>query len=263
MKTTLITGATAGIGKSIAYQLAEDGNNLLIIARREQRLIEIAQDIKNKFNVSVHYFVADLTTKEAPKDVYDFAKSHSLDIDTLILNAGYQINTRLEEASLEEEEKCLRVLGLSVIMQTKLFLKDLIQRGGGKIMVVSSISAFAPPSTEFAVLYGPVKTFMNRFVEAINGTYNKNNIYATSLCPGFTVTEFHTMSGTQDRMDKVPSYMKMTSDDVAREGIKGMKNKKEIVIPGALNRFLVNTLRLFPRSIIKMIGNALAGGRYK
>ena len=158
MKTTLITGATAGIGKSIAYQLAEDGNNLLIIARREQRLIEIAQDIKNKFNVSVHYFVADLTTREAPKDVYDFAKAHNLDIDTLVLNAGYQINTRLEEASLEEEEKCLRVLGLSVIMQTKLFLKDLIQRGGGKIMVVSSISAFAPPSTEFAVLYGPVKT---------------------------------------------------------------------------------------------------------
>ncbi len=263
MKTTLITGATAGIGKSLAFQLAEEGNNLILIARRENLLKKISEEIKKKYNVDVHYCVADLTEQDAPKLVYSYVKQNNLDVNTLILNAGYQINTRLEDASLAEEEACLRVLGLSVIMQTKLFLEDLKARGGGHIMVVSSIAAFAPPSTEFAVLYGPVKTFMNRFVEALNGTYNKYGIFATSLCPGFTVTEFHTKSGTQDRMDKVPSYMKMSADDVAREGLKGMKNKKEIVIPGALNSFLVNTLRLLPRSLIRIIGNALAGGRYK
>ena len=77
-------------------------------------------------------------------------------------------------------------------------------------MVVSSVAAFAPPSGEFAVLYGPVKTFMNRFVEALNGAYNKNNIFATSVCPGFTITEFHEKSGVQERMDKVPNIMKMS-----------------------------------------------------
>ena len=71
---------------------------------------------------------------------------------------------------------------------------------------------------------------MNRFVEALNGAYNKSNIYATSLCPGFTVTEFHEKSGVQDRMDKVPKYMKMSADDVAKEGINGMLKKKEIII---------------------------------
>ena len=186
-----------------------------------------------------------------------------MDISTLVLNAGYQINTRLDEASLEEEEACLRVLGLSVIMQTKIHLKDLVKRGGGNIMVVSSIAAFAPTSNEFAVLYGPVKTFMNRFVEAINSAYNKDNIYATSVCPGFTITEFHEMSGTQDRMDKVPSFMKMSADDVATEGIIGMDTKKEIVITGAVNRFLMILIHFFPRPLIKIIGNALAGGRYK
>ncbi len=263
MKTTMITGPTAGIGKSLAYQLAERGENLLLVARREDRLKSISIDLETKFDVKVNYVAADLTSPNAPRDIYEYCVQNNLDVSTLILNAGYQINTRLDEASLEEEEACLRVLGLSVIMQTKLHLKDLVKRGGGKIMVVSSIAAFAPTSNEFAVLYGPVKTFMNRFVEAINSAYNKNNIFATSVCPGFTITEFHEMSGTQDRMDKVPSFMKMSADDVAKEGIIGMDKKKEIVITGALNRFLMNLLRFFPRPLIKIIGNSLAGGRYK
>ena len=91
------------------------------------------------------------------------------------------------------------------------------------------MAGFSPPSTEFAILYGPVKTFMNRFVEALNGAYNKNNIYSTALCPGFTVTEFHTMSGTQDRMDKVPSFMKLSADQVAQEELmECLKIKKSL-----------------------------------
>lgn len=263
MSTALITGPTAGIGKSIAYQLAEKGYDLFLVARREDRLQDLKSDIENKFQVRVHYLKSDLASPDAPQEIYDYGKSMNLDISTLILNAGYQINTKLEEATLQEEEDCLRVLGLSVIMQSKLYIKDLMSRGGGHIMVVSSMAGFSPPSTEFAILYGPVKTFMNRFVEALNGAYNKNNIYSTALCPGFTVTEFHTMSGTQDRMDKVPSFMKLSADQVAQEGIDGMFKNKEIVIPGNLNRFLISVLRFFPTRAIKWIGNKIAGGRYK
>ena len=263
MSTALITGPTAGIGKSIAYQVAEKGYDLFLVARREDRLQDLKSDIENKFQVRVHYLKSDLASPDAPQEIYDYGKSMNLDISTLILNAGYQINTKLEEATLQEEEDCLRVLGLSVIMQSKLYIKDLMSRGGGHIMVVSSMAGFSPPSTEFAILYGPVKTFMNRFVEALNGAYNKNNIYSTALCPGFTVTEFHTMSGTQDRMDKVPSFMKLSADQVAQEGIDGMFKNKEIVIPGNLNRFLISVLRFFPTGAIKWIGNKIAGGRYK
>ena len=263
MSTALITGPTAGIGKSIAYQLAEKGYDLFLVARREDRLQDLKSDIENKFQVRVHYLKSDLASPDAPQEIYDYGKSMNLDISTLILNAGYQINTKLEEATLQEEEDCLRVLGLSVIMQSKLYIKDLMSRGGGHIMVVSSMAGFSPPSTEFAILYGPVKTFMNRFIEALNGAYNKNNIYSTALCPGFTVTEFHTMSGTQDRMDKVPSFMKLSADQVAQEGIDGMFKNKEIVIPGNLNRFLISVLRFFPTGAIKWIGNKIAGGRYK
>ena len=263
MSTAFITGPTAGIGKSIAYQLAEKGYDLFLVARREDRLQVLKSDIENKFQVRVHYLKSDLTSPDAPQELYDYGKSMNLDISILILNAGYQINTKLEDATLQEEEDCLRVLGLYVIMQSKLYSKDLMSRGGGHIMVVSSMAGFSPPSTEFAILYGPVKTFMNRFVEALNGAYNKNNIYSTALCPGFTVTEFHTMSGTQDRMDKVPSFMKLSADQVAQEGITGMFKNKEIVIPGNLNRFLISVLRFFPTGAIKWIGNKIAGGRYK
>jgi len=263
MSYAIITGPTSGIGKAIAYQLAEKGYNLFLVARREERLIEISNELQEKFNIDVHYLMEDLTDSNAPHRIRDYVEFNSLDVEILILNAGYQHHKKFEDVSLRDEEDCLRVLGLSVIMQSKLFIKRLIHRGGGKIMVVSSVAGFAPPSGEFATLYGPVKTFMNRFVEALNVAYNKHNIYATALCPGFTITEFHSVSGTQERMDKVPKFMKYSAEHVAKEGIDGMFKNKEIVISGGIYRFLVSVLRYLPKSFIRFIGNKIAGGRYE
>ena len=263
MSYAIITGPTSGIGKAIAYQLAEKGYNLFLVARREERLIEISNELQEKFNIDVHYLMEDLTDRNAPERIRDYVEFGSLDVEILILNAGYQHHRKFEDVSLRDEEDCLRVLGLSVIMLSKLFIKRLIHRGGGKIMVVSSVAGFAPPSGEFATLYGPVKTFMNRFVEALNVAYNKHNIYATALCPGFTITEFHSVSGTQERMDKVPKFMKYSAEHVAKEGIDGMFKNKEIVISGGIYRFLVSALRYLPKSFIRFIGNKIAGGRYE
>ena len=102
MKTTMITGPTAGIGKSLAYQLAERGENLLLVARREDRLKSISIDLETKFDVKVNYIAADLTLPNAPHDIYEYCDQNNLDVSTLILNAGYQINTRVDESSLEE-----------------------------------------------------------------------------------------------------------------------------------------------------------------
>ena len=263
MKYVLITGATAGIGKEIAYSYASRGYNLFLIARREKRLIEISKQISDEFNINVRHLVSDLKDKNSPKEIYDFADKNSLDIDTLVLNAGYQHNKNLEEVSIEDEEDCLRVLGISVIMQTKLFLSHFRKRGGGNIMVVSSVAAFAPPSGEFAVLYGPVKTFMNRFVDSINSSQAKHNIFASALCPGFTITEFHQQSGTQERMDKVPAFMKMSAKDVAEAGVNGILNKKSLVIPGVIYKLIVILFKFTPLWLVRFLGNKLAGGRFK
>ena len=89
MSTVLITGPTAGIGKSLAIQMAEKGHDLLLVARREHRLEEISSDLKEKYNVNVNYFVADLKDKSAPQEIYNYVKSSNLDISILMLNAGY------------------------------------------------------------------------------------------------------------------------------------------------------------------------------
>ena len=111
---------------------------------------------------------------------------------------------------MDEEEKFLRVLSTSVIALSKLFLKGMIKNKKGKIMIISSVAAFAPPST-IQFLYGPVKTFMNRFSEGINVSYNQIGITSTAVCPGYTITNFHSSSGIQYEMDRVPKFLKKDS----------------------------------------------------
>ena len=128
MSVVLVTGPTAGIGKSLAYKFAERGYDLFLVARRLDRLKEIALDIEKKFNVNVEVLQSDLKNKNSPKEIYDYSRKTKLDVEILVLNAGYQHNKTLHEVSLDDEEDCLRVLGLSVIMQTKLYLKDFIKK---------------------------------------------------------------------------------------------------------------------------------------
>ena len=144
----------------------------------------------------------------------------------------------------------------------KIIFISFSKRGGGNNGCFFSC-AFAPPSGEFAVLYGPVKTFMNRFVDSINSSQAKHNIFASALCPGFTITEFHQQSGTQDRMDKVPAFMKMSAKDVAEAGVNGILNKKSVVIPGVIYKLIVILFKFTPLWLVRFLGNKLAGGRFK
>ena len=137
----------------------------------------------------------------------------------LINNAGYGIKTSFHETSIEDEEAFIRVLGTSVIMLTKLFIPKMLENGGGKIMIVSSVAALTPPSA-IQPLYGPIKTFMNRFSDVININYKHKGISSTAVCPGFTTTGFHTASGVQEEMDRVPKFMVFPASRIANEGVR-------------------------------------------
>jgi short-subunit dehydrogenase len=162
---------------------------------------------------------------------------------------------------MEEEEKFIRVLGISVIAMTKIFLSGMIERGYGRIMIVSSVAAFSPPSS-IQPLYGPIKTFMNRFSDGINLNYNHKGITSTAVCPGFTVTGFHTASGVQDEMDRVPSFMKLSATRVASEGVEATLSGKPLCIPSKTYKLLVFILKYVPESILTLLGKGLAPGRY-
>ena len=256
----LITGSTAGIGLDIAQELASRGHNILLTARREDRLKDIAEQLTADFGVDAHYVVADLGEIDAPGKIFDFCASNNYHIDILVNNAGYTINKKFHEISEEEEERFIRVLGLGVIALTKRFIPGMLQLNSGKIMLVSSLAAFAPPAR--GALYGPVKTFVNRFGDAVNFNYRSQGITSTNICPGFVETEFHTASGMQDVMDEVPSFMKKDSKTIAKGAVDAMMSGKRLWIPGLLIKIIAFFCYHLPGPLVIKIGSSLAGGRY-
>ena len=185
-KYALITGSSSGIGLDIAQELASRGYNIVLTARREERLKNITAQLIADFGVDADYVVADLGESNAPGTIFNFCSSNNYEVDILVNNAGYTINKQFHEISEEEEERFLRVLGLAAIALTKRFIPGMLEQKSGKIMLVSSLAAFAPPAR--GALYGPVKTYVNRFGEALNLNYRSQGITATNVCPGFVKT---------------------------------------------------------------------------
>tara|TARA_B100001113_G_scaffold253806_1_gene209253 strand:- start:135 stop:935 length:801 start_codon:yes stop_codon:yes gene_type:complete len=257
----LVTGASSGIGLEIAKNLAEKGFNLILTARRLDLLESLAKEITDKNGVHVDLLSKDLSKQEAPKEIFDFCDSKNYKVDLLVNNAGYGIKTSFHETSIEVEEDFIRVLGTSVIMLTKLFIPEMLKNGGGKIMIVSSVASFAAPSA-IQPLYGPIKTFMNRFSDSININYKHKGITSTSVCPGFTVTGFHTASGVQEEMNRVPKFMVFSAERIAKEGVDATLKGKSLCVPTKTYKFLVFMLKNIPQPILRLIGTALAPGRY-
>ena len=257
----LITGASSGIGLEIANSLAERGFNLILTARNEIKLKELSEMISEKHKIKVDFICSDLSKAESPQMIYNFCSSNNYQIDCLVNNAGYGIPTAFHVTSMEDEEDFIRVLGIAVIALSKLFLPNMISNGYGKIMIVSSVAAFAPPST-IQALYGPIKTFMNRFSDALNVNYNHKGITSTAVCPGFTVTNFHHASGVQNEMDKVPGFLKFSAKRIAEEAVEATLNGKSLCVPTKTYRLLVFLLKILPSSALALIESNVAPGRY-
>ena len=256
----LVTGATSGIGLEISRDLARRGYNLVLVARTKEKLSETSRELVKEHNIKCDYFSSDLTLINSPEEIYQFTSQKQYKVVILINNAGYALPNAFHINSMEDEEKCLRVLGTSVIALTKKYINDMISNGGGKIMIVSSVAAFAPASS-LQSLYGPVKTFMNRFSESLN-FYNKYGITSTAVCPGYTVTNFHKASGVQAEMDSVPSFLKKSAKRIAKEGVDAMLKGKKVSVPTKTWKIIVFLLKIIPHSVFSLVSGLLAPGRY-
>ena len=256
----LVTGATSGIGLEISKDLAKRGYNLILVARTRDKLDSLSSELAIEYNIDCDFFSSDLTLINSPNEIYEYTSQKKYNVNILINNAGYALPNAFHENSLEDEEKCLRVLGTSVIALTKKYINDMISNGGGKIMIVSSVAAFAPASS-LQSLYGPVKTFMNRFSESLS-FYNKYGISSTAVCPGYTVTNFHTASGVQAEMDSVPGFLKKSAKRIAQEGVDAMFKGKKVSVPTKTWKVIVFLLKIIPHSVFRLVSGLLAPGRY-
>ncbi len=260
-KWALITGGSSGIGLEMARSLSKRGFHIVLTARGKERLEKAAIEMITTNGVEVKTLSIDLAQPDAPEKIYNFCKNENCSISVLVNNAGYAISSAFDKTPMEEEEKFIRVLGIAVIALTKLFLSDMLQTGEGKIAIVSSVAAFAPPSA-IQPLYGPIKTFVNRFSEGINKNYNSKGITSTAVCPGYTITNFHTASGVQNEMDRVPAFMKKSAQRVAEEAVKAILKGKKVCVPTTTYKLIVFLLRTLPHALFPLFSRRLAPGRY-
>jgi short-subunit dehydrogenase len=251
-KTALVTGASSGLGVDFAAILAERGCNLVLVARREDRLQKLAAELRERHGVQVHVIALDLSPIGAPQVLYDRVRGLGLNVDVLINNAGFGTYGAFTDVPWEREQEMLTLDIVALVHLTKLFVRDMVARNFGFVLQVSSIGAYQPSPTY--ATYSAAKAFVLSFGEALNYELRNTNVKVSVLSPGVTETEFLQVAGQQRSLFQRLSIMK--SRPVAEIGINAMLAGKPSKVAGAMNALTAWSLRFMPRRLQAAMANA-------
>jgi len=251
MNTTLITGASSGIGEAFARKLAARGHNLLLVARSEDKLITLCNELGRARGVRAQYVAIDLSEPEAPARLFEETKTRDLQIDFLINNAGFGSMGDLAKLDLAHELKMIDLNVRALVELTHRFLAPMRERKGGAIINVASTAGFQP--VPFMGTYAATKAFVLSFSEALWEENRPHGVKILALCPGVTDTNFFEAS----RMQRPPARASQTPDEVVEAALRGLKRGKSSVISGWTNFLLIETERLVPRSFILRAAGAV------
>jgi short-subunit dehydrogenase len=240
-KWALVTGASAGIGLELARQLAAGGANLVLTARRTDRLQELATEIIATHSVKVETFAADLAQPHAPAKIHAFTTGRGLQIELLVNNAGFGAFGYIHEIEPLRLAEMIQVNCTAVVALTQLYAAEMVSRHHGDVMIVSSIAAFQP--VPFNSAYAATKAFDLLFSEGIAEELRPSGVNVCALCPGSTTTEFQSVARQPDRVFRSAE----TAEKVARVGLEGMAAGKTYVISGRKNWLMIQAERLSPR----------------
>ncbi|MDG1064781.1 MAG: SDR family NAD(P)-dependent oxidoreductase [Luminiphilus sp.] len=232
----LVTGASAGLGTEFARQLAARGLNLVLVARRGERLKALADSLTRDYDVTVKTLVADLAQPSAPLLIEQFCDKNTLQIDWLINNAGIAGPDLLEDRDWSEQQAFFQLMMLSVTELCHRFVPAMANRGFGRVVNVASVAGRIPRSG--GCNYGPSKTYLIAVSEELNLTVAGQGVHVTALCPGFTHTDFHETAGLTDMKAGMPRWLWYGADTVVNDGIRGAEAGKSIVVSGRLYRWL-------------------------
>lgn len=230
MSTALITGATAGIGKSFAVLLAAQGYDLVLVARDESRLRAVADELAAQYHVKAEAFRADLARYDECAWVEQRLADAARPIDVLVNNAGFAVNQRFTEGSLPAEQAMFDVLVRAVMRLSHAAAGGMALRGTGAIINVSSVAGWVPLST-----YGAAKSYVTAFSRSLRRELRIRGVRVMALCPGYTKTEFH--SRAEMAMTRVPAFMWLDADELVAAGWRDLSRGRAVSVPGRVYRF--------------------------
>lgn len=247
-KTALITGASSGIGYELAKIMASEGHNLILTARRKERLEKLKKEIHTVYDVRILPICADLTHSEAPLDIYNHLKKKRIRVDFLINNAGLGKSDLYQNIPWKDELEMMQVNMIALTSLTKLFLKDMLRAKDGRIMNIASTAAFQPGP--LMATYYATKAFVLSYSEAISYELRNSGVSVTAYCPGPTATEFNDVSRISDTAF-LKKIKKATATDVAKDAYQAMMKSKSMGIHGLLNKKVVYLSKFMPRKLVQ------------
>jgi len=246
-KTALITGASSGIGYELAKVHASKGDNLVLVARRKDKLEALKTELEKTHNITVMVIEKDLSITDAAQEVYNETSALNITIDYLINNAGFGDYGKYHESNWDKQAMMIQLNVTALTQLCKLYLNDMIERESGKIMNVASTAAFQ--SGPLMSIYYATKSFVLHFSEAIANEVKDKGITVTALCPGATESEFVDVADLGEsklfKGKKLP-----TSKAVAEYGYKAMMKGKVVAIHGFMNKVMATSVRFTPRALV-------------
>jgi hypothetical protein len=244
----VVTGASSGIGAELARRLAVRGHGVTLVARREDRLRELASELERTHRVRAEVVVADVSDREGRETLTSELESRGLTVEVVVNNAGFGSAGKFQELDADRETEMVRLNCEAVVALSSHYLEAMVNRRRGAILNVASTAAFQPLTGQ--ATYAATKAFVLSFTEALHSDLSGTGVTATALCPGPVETEFFEQAGIEGTEDMVPDMVKVAPHDVAEAGVAGLEQGRRVVIPGRINSVGATAGRLVPRSLL-------------
>ena len=256
-RSVLITGASSGIGEAFAEVFAQAGFDLVITARREDRLEAVAARLSQRHGSRVEVIAADLADPNAPERLCRELQARGLTIDALVNNAGYGIPGAFAASDWPRHAALIQVMVTTAAELTHRLVPGMVARGYGRIINVASLAALVPAPAGHT-LYAACKAFLVKFSESLGDEVRSSGVHVTALCPGFTLSEFHDVIGTRATVRNLPGWMWMDAATVARQGFEAVMAGSSVYVTGRVNRTIAFLARHLPRGLVLALGRGTA-----
>jgi short-subunit dehydrogenase len=253
MSFALITGASKGIGRAIAKEFAVRKINLLLIARSEELLSQLSEELKRSFNIEVHYLVADLGQPHAAKKIFDWCTEKNFSVNILVNNAGYGLSGAFDEYPADKHIDMMIVNMMTPVTLISLFLPHLKKHNKSYILNIGSSSAYQ--AVPYMGVYSASKSFIVSFTRALKYELKDSNVVVTLVSPGVTASNFNTTAKIPEKGLKAAERIAMTPEEVAKIAVKSLFKGKTEVIVGFLTKLTVFMVGLMPKKLTEKIGS--------